>query len=83
MPNHRKDRGLDTETKIVLALIAVFLFSAVASYAVGSPILTAVCAGLIVTALLYRFLGGVEGSTLTRISDLAMVLLPIRVVAMP
>ena len=65
MPNHRKDRGLDTETKIVLALIAVFFFSAVASYAVGSPILTALCAGLIVTALLYRFLGGVEGSTLT------------------
>ena len=63
MENQRKDRGLDTETKTMLGLIAVFFLGAVVSYAVASPILTAVCTGLIVTALLYRFFGGVEGST--------------------
>ena len=65
MSNHRKNGGLDTETKTMLGLIAVFFLGAVGSYIFGSPILTAVCAGLIVTALLYRFFGGVEGSTFT------------------
>ena len=58
MSNHRKNGGLDTETKTMLGLIAVFFLGAVGSYIFGSPILTAVCAGLIVTALLYRFFGG-------------------------
>ena len=43
-------------------LIGVFLFGTAASYYVGSPILTAFCA-MTATALLYRFLGGVSGST--------------------
>ena len=68
MSDHRKDRVLDIETKIVLCLIAVFSLTAAASYAVGSPILTAICVGLVVTALLYRFLGGVEGSTFTLVT---------------
>ena len=63
MAIHRNDRGFDTETKIVLGLVALFFLGTIASYAVRSPILTAVCVGMIVTALLYRFLGGVEGST--------------------
>ena len=65
MTTHRNERGLDTETKIVLGLIVLFVLSTIASYAVGSPILTAVCVGTTVTALLYRFFGGVEGSTFT------------------
>ena len=66
MMNHRKDQGLDTETIIILVLIGVFFVSAAVSYlAVGSPILTASCIGLTVTALLYRFFGGVGGSTFT------------------
>ena len=63
MAIHRNDRGVDTETKILLGLVALFVLGTIASYAVRSPILTAVCVGMIVTALLYRFLGGVEGST--------------------
>ena len=64
MTNHRKDHGLDTETIIILVLIGVFFVSTGFSYlAVGSPILTAFCMGLTATALLYRFFGGVEGST--------------------
>ena len=64
--NHRKDQGLNTntETIIMLVLIGVFLVGAFASYrAGGSPILTAFCMSLTATALLYRFFGGVEGST--------------------
>ena len=63
MSNHQKNRDLYTETNIVLGLIFVFLIAAVASYVVRSYILTAVCTGLVVTALLYRFFGGVKGST--------------------
>ena len=64
MTNHRKGHGLDTETIIMLVFIGVFFVSAAASYlAVDSPILTAFCMGLAATALLYRFFGGVEGST--------------------
>ena len=69
MSNHRNDRGLNSETKIVLGLIAVFLLVAALLHVVdSSPILMAVCVGLIVTALLYRFLGGVEGSTFTLVT---------------
>ena len=64
MANHRKGHRLDPETITVLVLIGVFSASAAASYlVVDSPILTAFCMGLVATALLYRFLGGVEGST--------------------
>ena len=64
MTSHRKGQGLDTETIIMLVLIGVFFVSAAVSYlAVDSPILTAFCMGLTATALLYRFFGGVEGST--------------------
>ena len=64
MANHRKGHGLDPETITMLVLIGVFSASAAASYlVVDSPILTAFCMGLVATALLYRFFGGVEGST--------------------
>ncbi len=66
MTNHRNGQGLDSETIIMLVLIGVFFVSAAASYlAVDSPILTAFCMGLTATALLYRFFGGVKGSTFT------------------
>lgn len=64
MSNRRKLGGIDAETVILLVLIGVFLFGSVASFYVGSPILTALCAAMTATALLYRFLGGVCGSTL-------------------
>ena len=64
MADHRKARRLDIDTIIMLTLIAVLFLVAVVLYTIGSPpILTAICAGLVVTALLYRFFGGVEGST--------------------
>ena len=64
MTNHGKGQGVDSETIMVLVLIGVFSASAAASYlAADSPILTAFCLGLVATALLYRFFGGVEGST--------------------
>ena len=66
MTNHRKGHGLDTETIIMLVLIGVFFVSAFVSYlAIGSLTHTAFCMGLVATALLYRFFGGVEGSTFT------------------
>ena len=66
MTNRRKGQGLDTETIMMLVLIGVFFVSAAASHlAADSPILTAFCMGLAATALLYRFFGGVEGSTFT------------------
>ena len=60
-------RRMDAETVVLLILIAVFMIGAVASLllAESNYVLTAVCVGLIVTAVLHRFLGGVEGSTLT------------------
>ncbi len=65
MSNQRKGRKLDTETVIMLVLTGVFFLSAAASYSAdGSPIVTAFCMGLTATAFLYRFLGGIEGSTL-------------------
>lgn len=55
-----------SETKIVLGLIALFTIAIVALLLMdGDPAITAVCAGLIVTACMYRFFGGTEGSTLT------------------
>ena len=64
MTKHRKGQGLDPETIVVLVLIGVFSACAAASnFAADSPILTAFCLGLVATALLYRFFGGVEGST--------------------
>ncbi len=63
MSNHRKLGRINAETVILLVLIGVFLLGTAASYYVGSLILTAFCASMMATALLYRFLGGVGGST--------------------
>ncbi len=55
---------MSTETRILLALMAVLALCIFACIALSAPpILTAVCVGLIVTAMLYRFLGGVEGAS--------------------
>ena len=63
MSNHPTHGRVNAETVILLVLIGVFLLGTAASYYVGSPILTALCAAMTATALLYRFLGGVRGST--------------------
>ena len=64
MTNQRKGQGLDPETIIMLLLIIVFFASAAVLYfSADSPILTAFCMGVVATALLYRFFGGVGGST--------------------
>ncbi len=65
MTNSRNGQRPDTETIIVLVLVGVFSMSAAVSFVVvESPMLTAFCMSLVATALLYRFLGGTEGSTL-------------------
>ncbi len=57
--------SIKAETQILLGLIAVFAIGCFASLLLKAPpIITAVCVSLIVTACLYRFLGGVEGSRL-------------------
>ncbi len=57
---------MNVETKIVLALIALFSAGAALSLWLNQPpIITAVNVGLVITACLYRFFGGVEGSTFT------------------
>ena len=56
---------MNTETKILLGLIVLFSLGATAALRFDQPpILTAVTLGLAITACLYRFLGGVEGSRL-------------------
>ena len=56
---------MNTETKILLGLIVLFSLGAAAALRFNQPpILTAVNLGLAITACLYRFLGGVEGSRL-------------------
>lgn len=54
---------VDTETRILLGMIVLFAGGAALSlvYALP-PVLTAACVCLVITATLYRFLGGVEGS---------------------
>ena len=53
------------ETQILLGLIALFSIGvAVSLWQDQPPVITAICASLMVTACLYRFLGGVEGSRL-------------------
>ncbi len=57
---------MNGETKLMLILITVFLIGGVASLWLGQPpIITALSGGVVITAILYRFLGGVEGSTFT------------------
>lgn len=52
------------ENRILLGLILLFVIGGVVSLGLDQPpIITAVCVGLTITAILYRFLGGVEGST--------------------
>ena len=55
---------MNVETKIVLALIALFAAGAAVSLWLNQPpVITAISVGLVTTACLYRFFGGVEGST--------------------
>ncbi|MCY4645955.1 MAG: hypothetical protein OXE73_03670 [Gammaproteobacteria bacterium] len=57
--------GVKAETQILLGLIALFSIGvAVSLWQDLPPVITAICASLMVTACLYRFLGGVEGSRL-------------------
>ena len=63
MYNHPKQAGINAETVIIIIVIVVFIGGTVVSFIARSPILTALGAGTTVTALLYRFLGGVGGST--------------------
>jgi len=54
---------MDQETKILIGLIVLFAAGAAGTLVLdAAPVLTAVCVCLVVTACLYRFLGGVEGS---------------------
>ena len=56
---------VNAETKIVLVLIAVFSATgAVSLWLDQPPVITAISFSLLVTACLYRFFGGVEGSRL-------------------
>ena len=53
----------DAETTILLVMIVLFTGGAALTHVYTlPPVLTAVCVCLVVTATLYRFLGGVEGS---------------------
>lgn len=55
---------MNVETKIVLVLIALFFAGAAVSLWLNQPpVITAVGVGLLATACLYRFFGGVGGST--------------------
>lgn len=55
--------NVDAETKILLGMIVLFTGGAVLTLAYAlPPVLTAACVCLVITATLYRFLGGVEGS---------------------
>jgi len=66
MSDHGKGLYLNAETIIMLGLIAILFTAAVVSHTVlHSPILTAVCVGLLATTFLHHFLGGVKGSNLT------------------
>ena len=57
--------SVKAETQILLGLIALFSIGvAVSLWQDQPPVITAICASLMVTACLYRFLGGVEGSRL-------------------
>lgn len=56
---------MDTETKILLGLIALFSAGATAALRFDQPeVITAISLSLAITACLYRFLGGIEGSRL-------------------
>lgn len=58
--------NVKAETQILLGLIALFSISvAVSLWLKAPPVITAISASLMVTACLYRFLGGVEGSRLS------------------
>ncbi|MDE2878625.1 hypothetical protein [Candidatus Palauibacter soopunensis] len=55
--------NVDHETRILIGMIVVFTAGAAVTVALNQPpVITAVCVCLVVTACLYRFLGGVEGS---------------------
>ena len=55
---------MNVETGILLGLISLFIIGGAVSLGLDQPpIITAVSVGLVITAILYRFLGGVEGST--------------------
>lgn len=55
--------NVDAETKILLGMIVLFTGGAALTLAYALPlVLTAACVCLVITATLYRFLGGVEGS---------------------
>lgn len=60
---------MNVETKIVLVLIALFAAGgAVLLWLDQPPAITAMSFSLVVTALLHRFFGGVEGSRFTMVS---------------
>ena len=60
---------MNAETKIVLALIALFSVGGTVSLWFDQPpAITAMAFSLVATALLHRFLGGVEGSRLRTVS---------------
>lgn len=55
---------MNVETRILLGLIVLFsAATAVSLWLNQPPVITAISVGLVVTACLYRFLGGVQGST--------------------
>ena len=56
---------VNSETRIVLSLIVLFSTGAAISLWLDQPpVITAISCSLVITACLYRFLGGVEGSRL-------------------
>lgn len=56
---------MNSETKILLSLIVLFSTgSAISLWLDQPPVITAISCSLVITACLYRFLGGVEGSRL-------------------
>ena len=59
------DFDAKTETRILLGMIAFFSAAGTVSLALDQPpVVTAINFSLVITACLYRFLGGVEGSRL-------------------
>ena len=55
---------MNVETKVVLGFIVLFAIAGAVSLGLDQPpVITALSVGVVITAILYRFLGGVEGST--------------------
>ena len=64
--NQGKQSRLHRNTVVMLALLAVFVSLAAASFTLlSSPILTAVCTAAVVTNLVHHFFGGTKGSRLS------------------